>query len=338
MSDDNYKYKITIIVIMFVVISILSISVGRYSISPVEIVKIILNKVFNIDILSSTSKKEVVITALRFPRIIGAILVGASLSLSGATYQGTFKNVLIAPDLLGVSSGASIGAAIAILLHFNSSLIQVSAFLGGIIAVLMTLSIPKFIKNDSMIILILSGIIVSGFLISIMGIIKYVADPETQLAPITYWQLGSLAAISYSDLKYAIFPIMISVFLIYKLRWQINILSLGDDDARSLGVPVKKVRICLIILSTILTASSVSMTGTIGWIGLVVPHFGRLMVGADNRKLIPTVFFLGAIFLLVIDTLSRTITGSEIPLSILTGILGAPFYFYLLLKQRLKLR
>lgn len=338
MNDSNYKYKITVIIITFVIVSILSISIGRYYISPLEIIKIILSKIFGVDFLSNTSEKEVVISVLRFPRIIGAILVGASLSLSGATYQGTFKNSLVAPDLLGVSSGASIGAAVAILLQLNSSLVQVLAFLGGIIAVSMTLSIPKFIKNDSMIILVLSGIIVSGFLASIMGIIKYVADPETQLAPITYWQLGSLTTISYTDLKYALLPIILSAFFIYKLRWQINILSLGDDDARSLGVSVKKMRICLIILSTILTASSVSMTGTIGWIGLVVPHFGRLMVGSDNRKLIPTVFFLGAIFLLIIDTLSRTITSSEIPLSILTGILGAPFYFYLLLKQRLRLR
>lgn len=338
MNDSGYKYKITIIIITFVIVSVLSISIGRYYISPIEIVKIILNKLFNTSLFKFTSEKEVVISVLRFPRIIGAILVGASLSLSGATYQGTFKNALVAPDLLGVSSGATIGAAAAILLEFNPAMIQIFAFLGGIIAVMMTLSIPKFIKNDSMIILVLSGIIISGFLTSIMGIIKYVADPETQLAPITYWQLGSLAAISHSDLKYAMFPIVLSAFFVYKLKWQINILSLGDDDARSLGVSVKKMRIFLIILSTILTASSVSMTGTIGWIGLVVPHFGRLMVGADNRKLIPTVFFLGAIFLLIIDTLSRTITSSEIPLSILTGILGAPFYFYLLLKQRLKLR
>lgn len=337
MNDGNYKYKIVVLIVIFLIASILSISIGRYYISPLEIFKIILNKLFGIN-FTDISQKEVIISVLRFPRIIGAILVGSSLSLSGATYQGTFKNTLVAPDLLGVSSGASIGAAMAILFQLNSSLIQIFAFFGGIVAVSMTLLIPRLLKNDSAIILVLSGIIISGFLVSIMGIIKYVADPETQLAPITYWQLGSLAAINYTDLKYSIIPIMIAVFFIYKLRWQINILSLGDDDARTLGISVKKMRICLIIFSTILTASSVSMTGTIGWIGLVVPHFGRLMVGSDNRKLIPTVFFLGAIFLLIIDTLSRTITGSEIPLSILTGILGAPFYFYLLLKQRLKLR
>lgn len=338
MNEFKYRNKLLLLILIFMILSILSVSIGRYYISPIDIIKIILNKLFNIEFSNFEYQKEAVIFLLRLPRIIGAILVGASLSLSGATYQGIFKNALVAPDLLGVSSGAAIGAAIAILMELPPSLIQILAFLGGIVAVSMTLFIPRLIKNDSMIILVLSGIIVSGFLASIMGIIKYVADPETQLAPITYWQLGSLAAVTYSDLKYSTFPIVLSIFFIYKLRWQINILSLGDDDARSLGLAVKKIRVLLIIFSTVLTASSVSMTGTIGWIGLIVPHFARLLVGTDNRKLIPAVFLLGAIFLLIIDTLSRTITSSEIPLSILTGILGAPFYFYLLLKQRLKLR
>lgn len=338
MNNSQYKYKIIMVIVIFIITCLLSFSIGRYYIAPMEIIKVILNRILNKNIFNSTAEKEAVILILRFPRIMGAILVGSSLSLSGATYQGTFKNSLVAPDLLGVSSGASIGAAVAILLQFNPTLIQIFAFFGGLIAVSMTLAIPKFIKNQSMIILVLSGIIVSGLLTSIMGIIKYVADPETQLAPITYWQLGSLAGISHSDLKYSLVPIALASILIYKLRWQINILSLGDEDARSLGLAVKKMRVLFIILSTILTASSVSMTGTIGWIGLVVPHFARLIVGVDNRKLIPTAFFLGAIFLLIIDTLSRTITRSEIPLSILTGILGAPFYFYLLLKQRLRLR
>lgn len=338
MNNFKYRNKVIILVLIFIATSILSISIGRFYIAPMDIIKIILNKLFNITFSNFEYKKEAVIFVLRFPRIIAAILVGASLSLSGATYQGIFKNPLVAPDLLGVSSGATIGAAIAILLELSPSLIQILAFLGGIVAVSMTLSIPRLIKNDSMIILVLSGIIVSGFLASIMGIIKYVADPETQLAPITYWQLGSLAAVTYSDLKYSILPMALSIFFVYKLRWQINILSLGDNDARSLGLAVKKIRIFLIVLSTVLTASSVSMTGTIGWIGLIVPHFARLLVGADNQRLIPIVFLLGSIFLLIIDTLSRIITGSEIPLSILTGLLGAPFYFYLLLKQRLKLR
>ena len=224
-----------------------------------------------------------------------------------------------------------------ILLGWNASGIQLMAFIGGMVAVGLTTSIPKITRNQSMMMLVLSGIIVGGLMSSIMGFIKYIADPETQLASITYWQMGSLAKVVSPDLVTVAIPILLATGILLLLRWRINVLSLGDREAQSLGVPVLRSRRIVILCATVLTASAVCVSGTIGWVGLVIPHFGRMLVGPDNRKLLPVSCLLGGIFLLVIDTCARMMTSAELPLTILTGIVGAPFYFYLLIKQRMKL-
>ena len=327
---------ITLLVVVLVVVFFIALCAGRYSIRVTEVVRILASSVFDVT-QTWDDKAYGVIFTLRLPRTIGAVLVGAALSLAGAAYQGVFKNPLVSPDLLGVSSGACVGAAIAILLGMNSLGVQALAFAVGIGAVTLTMLIPRLFRSSSMMMLVLSGVIVRGMMDSVVGIIKYIADPETQLADITYWTLGSLVKVLSSDL-FAIAPVIAAgCLMVLLLSWRINILSLGEQEARALGVHVGFVRGVVILCSTLLTASAVCVCGTIGWVGLVIPHLSRITVGQDNTKSIPVSLLMGAIFMVAIDTLARVLTSLELPLSILTGIIGAPFYFMVLAGQRMSL-
>lgn len=327
---------ITLLVVLLVVVFFIALCAGRYSIRVTEVVRILASSVFDVT-QTWDDKAYGVIFTLRLPRTIGAVLVGAALSLAGAAYQGVFKNPLVSPDLLGVSSGACVGAAIAILLGMNSLGVQALAFAVGIGAVTLTMLIPRLFRSSSMMMLVLSGVIVRGMMDSVVGVIKYIADPETQLADITYWTLGSLVKVLSSDL-FAIAPVIAAgCLMVLLLSWRINILSLGEQEARALGVHVGFVRGVVILCSTLLTASAVCVCGTIGWVGLVIPHLSRITVGQDNTKSIPVSLLMGAIFMVAIDTLARVLTSLELPLSILTGIIGAPFYFMVLAGQRMSL-
>ncbi|MDO4616246.1 MAG: iron ABC transporter permease [Lachnospiraceae bacterium] len=319
-----------------VLLTIVAVGLGRYFIEPMDVIKILASKIIPMEQTWEPQAESVIFT-LRLPRILSALLVGMALALSGASYQGVFKNPLVAPDMLGVSAGACVGASSAILLGMGQNGVQISAFIGGILAVGIATAIPKVIKNNSMMTLVLAGVIVSGLMNSILGLLKYLADPDTELASITHWQLGSLSASVWRDVIYIGPVILLAAAVIILLRWRINILSLGEDEAKTLGTDIRKHRGVIIVCATALTASAVCISGTIGWIGLVIPHLGRMLVGPDNRKLIPVSAVLGAMFLLIIDTVARNITSAELPLSILTGLVGAPFYFYLLFKQRMKL-
>ena len=251
-----------------------------------------------------------VILEVRLPRILGALLVGASLAVAGAAYQGIFRNPLVSPDLLGVSSGACIGAAAAILAGWGAFGVQGAAFAGGLGAVACTVTIPKLLKRDSTITLVLSGIIVGGFCGSILGLVKYLADPETQLPEIVYWQMGSLAKVDYGALA-SIAPVMVvSMTAVLVMRWRINVLSLGDHEAKALGVNLKVERGVVIFFATLLTASAVSLAGTIGWVGLVIPHLARFVVGPNASRSIPVACLMAAGFMLVVDTLAR-VSGIE---------------------------
>lgn len=334
--DKKEKNSIAIIFLLLVLLIIsatVCLCIGKYTVSVKECLGII----FGIDSGASPMTQKVIIH-LRLPRVIASIVVGASLSLSGAIYQGVFQNPLVSPDFLGVSSGACIGAAVGILLSLPARYIQALAFLGGILAVSITLFIPKLIRSDSNLILVLSGIIVGGLMGSVMGIIKYYADPTTKLADITYWQMGSLSYISIKTLLSVLLPIIVSTLIMIFMAWWLDILSLGETDARSLGANVKRIRLVSIACSTLLTASSVCIAGTIGWIGLVIPHFSRMLVGPDNRKLLPASCIVGALFLLGCDTVTRSVGQAELPISILTGVIGAPFYAWVLYKQRGRIR
>lgn len=329
------KTFITTAIVLFFVI-IFALSTGRYTISFLDTIKILLSRIAPIDNTWGPTAEGVIFN-LRLPRLFGAILIGSAFAISGASYQAVFKNPLVSPDLLGVSSGATVGAALAIIFGGDKLIIQIGAFLGGIIAVVLATTIPKLLKNNSIMLLVLSGIIVSGLMSSIIGIIKFLADPEDQLAAIVYWQMGSLAKIHMPDI-YAISPVIaITSIILIAVRWRINILTLGDREAQLLGVNVSLLRAIVIICATMLTASAVSISGTIGWLGLVIPHLARLLVGPDNTKVFPISIILGAIFLIIVDTLARVLTPAELPLTILTGLIGAPFYFWLLARQRVRL-
>lgn len=342
MGNAKYRVFLMVLVIGLVASALVALCTGRYTIRVRDAVLVLYSgarKMLGLPELAQSwdPMAENVIYTLRLPRVAAAILVGGALSLSGASYQGVFKNPLVSPDLLGVSTGACVGAAIAILLHLNAAGIQTLAFLFGILTVALTVLIPRLMKNDSITMLVLSGVIVGGIMSSLMGVIKYLADPETELADITYWQMGSFAKVTKADVLTIALPILAAGALLIAIRWQINLLSLGEQEAKTLGIRIGLTRNVIILCSTLLTACAVCLCGTIGWVGLVVPHLARMLVGPDNIKSIPVSCVLGSIFMLLIDTLARGATTLEIPLSILTGLIGAPFYLYILVKQRMKM-
>ena len=268
------------------------------------------------------------------PRILASVLVGAALSVSGAVYQGVFKNPLVSPDYLGISSGACIGAAIGILLSLNTAYISLFAFIGGIVAMLLTMSLPLLLRNTANIMLVLSGVIVGAAMSSVLGFIKYLADPETQLASIIYWTMGSFSYVTSKQLLITVPMIVLPTIILFCMAWWIDVLSMGEIDARTLGANVALVRGISLGCATLLTAVSVCIAGTIGWIGLIIPHIVRLLVGPVNKRLLPLAAVTGGLFLLLVDTLTRTFGVSEMPVSILTGAFGVPFYCWLLYKQR----
>ena len=319
-----------------VVVVLISTCVGHYQMSPLVCLKILASRLFGID-GTWKAMDETVLTGLRLPRIAAAMLVGASLAISGASYQSVFQNPLVSPDILGVSSGACVGAALAILMHLGANMIMLMAFAAGVLTVLLTISIPKLLRSDSNIMLVLSGIVVGGVTSSAMGIIKYVADPLSELPQITFWTMGSLDGVTFSTLSIAVIPILVCIIILIRMSWWIDILSMGSRDAQTLGANVQRIRLISILCSTLLTAISVCISGTIGWVGLVVPHFARMFAGSSNTRLIPAAALLGAVFMVAVDTVARTIAKVEVPLGIITGLVGAPFYSWLLYKQRYKL-
>ena len=319
------------------VLSLAALCMGNYPLPVADVLRILFSKVLPIE-RTWTATMETVIFLVRVPRICAALLIGSALSLSGAVYQGVFRNPLVSPDLLGVASGACVGAAAAILLGLNRVFIQIFALCCGLLAVWITTAIPRLLRNDSTMTLVLAGIIVAGFMTSMLGLAKYIADPERQLAEITYWTLGSLSMVK-SETLFSVLPVMaVAAFALLSMRWRVNLLSLGDQQALTLGVNVKTTRGITILCSTALTGCAVCISGNVGWIGLVIPHLSRIVAGPDNSRLLPVAALIGACFMLIVDTLSRTVTAAEIPLSILTGFVGAPLYVWLLFHQRVKLK
>ena len=324
------------LLVLLVIASLIALCVGRYAVPPDAAFQVLASQVLPIDTSGWSDATHDVVLKLRLPRVLAALFVGSALALAGAAYQAIFKNPLVSPDLLGVSSGACVGAAAAILLGAGLALTQGLAFLGGIIAVALTTLIPRFMRRDSTVMLVLAGVIVGGFMSSIIGMLKYIADAETQLPDIVYWQLGSLAKVNTTTLL-SVAPIMIVAgLLLLAMRWRVNVLSLSDQDAKTLGVNLRRERGTAIVAATVLTASAVCMSGTIGWIGLVMPHVARRIVGVDNTRVLPVAAILSAIFLLLVDTLARTVTGGELPLGILTGFIGAPFFALILVRERMQ--
>ena len=332
-SACQKKQRMTIFLLAIALFAafIISICVGRYAISPIEAVKIIFASISGDAAVIDPVKLSVVIK-VRLPRIIMAILVGAGLSLAGASYQGILGNPLVSPDILGVSSGAGFGAALGILLGMGSLVIQGLSLAFGLVSVVIVMILSRVRQKTELFSLVLTGVIVRALFDALVSLIKYVADPQDKLPAIVIWLMGSLASSSYKDVTIAALVILPCIIFMLIMRWQMNLLSLDEDEALSLGVNVGRMRKLIIGVSTLITAVSVSICGIIGWVGLIIPHVGRLMVGNDHRVLMPASALLGAIYLLFIDGLARTMTAAEIPLSILTAIIGAPFFAYMLRK------
>jgi len=308
-----------------------SFMIGRYPVSPMEVILAIVS-VFAPITTNLDSTIYTVVWDIRLPRIISAMIVGAALSISGAAFQGTFQNPLVSPDILGVSSGAGFGAAIAILFSFSAVMIQATAFLFGLVAVILTYSLSKKLRGNTILVMVLGGIAIAALFSALISCIKYLADPDSKLPEIVYWLMGSLSAVNSNSVLMIVGPALIGFTALLLIGWRINVLSMGDDEARSLGVNTEKMRLLVIFCCTFLTASAVSISGIIGWVGLVVPHAARMIVGPDHRKLLPASISLGATFLLLVDDVCRTATSIEIPLGILTAIIGAPVFIYLLQK------
>ena len=329
------KCIITALIILFVIVFIFSLSIGRFPITLSEFLDIISSKIFNSE-LNCDPTLEIVLFQIRLPRIFAAILVGSALSIAGATYQSLFKNPMVSPDLLGASAGAGFGAAIALLLSFSAFFVQISSFLFGLSAVAITCLISKIItrKINSILVLVLTGMVVSNMFSAAISIIKFVADPNSKLPEITFWLMGGLSSVTMKDVLMLLFPVIFGIIPIFLLRWSINILSFGDEESKTLGIDVKKIRVVLIIASTLVTAASVAIGGMIGWIGLIIPHISRLLVGPNQKILIPASILVGAIFLLIVDNIARSAFSVEIPLGILTSLIGAPCFIFLLIKGK----
>ena len=283
----------------------------------------------------SNEQAGTVLLSIRLPRITAALLVGAALAAAGACYQTLFRNVLVSPDILGVSAGAGLGAVLGIFLSLPVYAIQFMGFIGGLAAVLLVGFVSTAVRTgDRTLILVLAGVVVGALAGAATSLLKVLADPYDQLPAITFWLLGSLAGVKPVDLMPAAPVVLAGLIPLVLLRWRINVLSLGDEEARALGVEAGKLRLIVIVCATLITASVVAIAGVVGWVGLVIPHIARMIVGPGFGILLPTSVLLGAGYMLAVDTLARTVSGVEVPLGILTAVVGAPFFLWLLAKGR----
>lgn len=327
--------KIMVMAIVLVIVGFLSLGVGSYPIAPDTVMAVLLAKFVYLQEVGPTDV-EMVIMKVRLPRVIAAILVGAALATSGAAYQGLFRNPMVSPGLLGVSAGASFGAALGILLSLDSFGIQFAAFIFGLLAVTITYLISTWLtkQKDPLLVMVLAGIIVSTLFSSFVSLIKYVADPYSKLPTIAYWLMGSLASVRIGDLYTVFFPIAVGLVILTLIRWRLNVMSFGEEEAKAMGIHTGRLRMLVILCATLMTAAAVSISGVISLVGLVVPHFARLLVGANYSTMLPASMLMGGIYLLLVDNLARTLFTVEVPLGIITAIIGAPFFLYLLVNSK----
>lgn len=328
-KNRNFKYFVLLIVPLLAIF--FTLFLGRYPVSFYEVVRALLPRM---NFLEQPSKEVwTIIYQLRLPRAVAGAFVGAALAASGAAFQGVFRNPLVNSGILGVSNGAGFGAALSIVVFGGGYYSYPLAFFFGMIAVLLSYFSGRIYGSTPTTTLILGGVVVSSFFSALTSILKFIADPYTQLPTITFWFMGSLASIGYKQFI-AFIPMIIGLGMIFLSRWKINALSMGEKEAIALGVNTKLYKLLIIGGATLATSSAVCISGTIGWIGLIIPHIGRMIVGNDNAKLIPVSMSLGACFLVFMDMLSRVISTSEIPIGILTSIIGTPFFVYLLKKTK----
>ena len=322
-------WVLPLLVVLILACAALAILAGRYGVSPRQMVGAISARMGGG--IYPDRKADSVVFNLRLPRITVAVLIGSGMAVSGAAFQSLFSNPLATPDTLGVASGTCVGAVVALLLGWGMSGVQLTALVAGLVTVAITTAVAR--RRDGgtdVVTLVLAGVIVSAMADAVLSMLKLTADPTSKLPEITYWLMGSLAGASWSQIALAAPFIVIGSGGIVVLRWRLNVLALSEDEARAAGVDVRSLRITLIVCATVVTASVISLCGQVGWIGLIVPHAARMLTGSDNRYLIPVCLLLGASIMIFIDTAARTITASEVPVSVVTAIVGAPFFITLL--------
>lgn len=334
----GFGLKFLILTLGFFLVFFGSFWVGRYDVSPVQTLRILLDWLLRSLTrgalgLSQTwqAREYAVVVNVRLPRVAAAALVGAALSTAGCAYQGMFRNPMVSPDLLGASTGAGFGAALGILLGLGYGLTTTLSFAFGLLAVILAYLISRVSRIQPTLAMVLAGVMISSLFTSGTSFIKLVADTTDQLPAITYWLMGALTSVKARDVRFAFWPVAIGLIPLWLLRWRVNLLTVSEAEARSMGVDTARLRVAVVLCATLMTAGSVAISGMIGWVGLVIPHFGRMIFGQDYRRLIPASSLLGAVFLMVVDNLARTITTSEVPLGILTSFVGAPVFLYLIL-------
>lgn len=334
------------------IVFVVSLFLGRYTVDPGTVVQILISGVletignfiqgitgirwsilFGIE-HTWPSVANSVVWNVRFPRAMAVVLVGSGLAVSGAVFQGTFRNPLVSESILGVSAGASVGAAISILMGYSGYTVQLFAFAFGLLAVTMTYSISRVYQNNPTLVLVLAGIIVGGLFSAATSLIKYVADPFLKLPDIVFWLMGSFGKVGINDVFLVAPVLLICMAVLLLLRWRLNVLSMGDEEARSIGLDTKKLRFIVILAATLITSAAVCISGLVGWVGLIIPQMARMLVGPDHKAMLPASLLLGASYLLIVDTICRDLVATEIPVSIVTSFIGAPIFLYLLKKAK----
>ena len=349
---ENTKHtgvRLWILAAVLIALIFVSFLLGRYPVSPAALLGILTDRLLNglgslfSPLIPSAANwglapfwdgnMETVAWNIRLPRILLSCMVGCCLSAAGAAFQGVFQNPMASPDILGATNGAAFGAALAILLGAGSILITGAAFISSIVCVLLAFLVSRVASGKQVLTLVLAGIMVGSLFSAGTSFVKLVADPSNQLPEITYWLMGSLSGATWKEVGMAVVPMLIGLIPLTLLRWRVNILTLGDDEARTMGVNAPRVRRIVIIAATLITAAAVSVSGMIGWVGLVIPHLSRKLVGNDYRHLLPASMLFGAAFLLAVDDVSRTLLATEIPIGILTAFIGAPFFIWLITRK-----
>lgn len=311
---------------------VVAVTFGRFSISLGHVIQILASGLLPDDAVSDSERT--VVELVRLPRVILAALVGGGLGIAGAALQATFRNPLVSPDIIGVSAGASLGGALALFFGLSSIFLVGGAFASGLVALAMLFLLTRGRSGAPMLMVVLGGVVIGSFFSALVGLVTYFADPFTTLPAIVFWLLGSLATATWAKVAVAVVPILLGTAVLLLLRWRINVLSLGDEEASSLGLRPSRMRWVILVSSALVIAGAVAVSGVVGWVGLVVPHLARMWVGPDHRFLLPVSFLVGATYLIAIDTLARTVTAGEVPLGVLTALVGAPVFFLLLRRNR----
>lgn len=328
-ADKHYARRFAVLGAVFLAVLLGSLLVGRYALSPGQLVHMLWTRITG-GAADWPISDDKVVFAVRLPRVAAAALVGAALAVSGAAYQGMFRNPMVSPDILGASTGAGFGAAVAILLGAGYFGISAAAFCCGLLAVAAAWLVSRLSKADQAVALILAGMMISSLFSAGTSFVKLVADTQQQLPAITYWLMGSLSSIKDKDVVFLAIPVALGMIPLFFLRWRMNLLTVGEEEAQSMGVNTRRLRGAVIVCATLLTSASVAVSGMIGWVGLVIPHFCRMLFGYDYRRLIPAGALFGAAFLLAVDDIARLVTTGELPLGILTAFVGAPLFLYLI--------